>query len=216
MKRTTSSGNIINRAWDRLKPFLRLLVYRNWWTIRKNRIALGEQVRIVGPILVMNDKSHPGRISIGDFTTLNSHYQKANPLGYNTPCVFRLKNGGSISIGAHVGISNSVFVSYGEPISIGDYTLIGGGCKFYTTDFHPISPELRRQEDLEHVNTGRIAIGENVFIGAGTTVLKNVTIGENAIVGACSVVTRNVPANEIWAGNPARFIKHIDTGCDAR
>lgn len=210
MKRTTSSGNIINRAWDRLKPFLRLLVYRNWWTIRKNRIALGEQVRIVGPILVMNDKSHPGRISIGDCTTLNSHYQKANPLGYNTPCVFRLKNGGSISIGAHVGISNSVFVSYGEPISIGDYTLIGGGCKFYTTDFHPISPELRRQGDLEHAKTGRIVIGENVFIGAGTTVLKDVHIGNNAVIGTCSVVTRDVPENEIWGGNPARLIKRIE------
>lgn len=216
MKKASGLRSVFQRVYSGMKPLLRLLIYRNWWTIRKNRIKLGKQVRIVGPILVMNDKTHPGTVSIGDRTTLNSHYQKANPLGYNTPCVFRLQNGGSISIGKHVGISNSVFVSYGEPISIGDDTLIGGGCKFFTTDFHPISPELRRQEDLEHVNTGRIAIGENVFIGAGTTVLKNVTIGENAIVGACSVVTRNVPANEIWAGNPARFIKHIDTGCDAR
>ena len=58
MKRTTSSGNIINRAWDRLKPFLLLLVYRNWWTIRKNRIILGKNVRITGRIQVMNDRKH--------------------------------------------------------------------------------------------------------------------------------------------------------------
>lgn len=88
MKQTTSLRSILNRTWSRLNPFLRLLVYRNWWTIRKNRIALGEQVRIVGPILVMNDKSHPGRISIGDCTTLNSHYQKANPLATIRPAFF--------------------------------------------------------------------------------------------------------------------------------
>jgi acetyltransferase-like isoleucine patch superfamily enzyme len=53
-----------------------------------------------------------------------------------------------------------------------------------------------------------IKIGNNVFIGAHSTILKGVTIGENAIVGACSVVTKSIPANQIWGGNPARFIKH--------
>lgn len=210
MKKESGLRSAFQRAYSGMKPLLRLLIYQNWWTIRKNHIALGKRVRIVGRIQVMDDKKHPGSISIGDYSALNSHYQKANPLGYNTPCVFRLQNGGSISIGKYVGISNSVFVSYGEPISIGDYTLIGGGCKFYTTDFHPLSPELRRQGDLEHAKTGRIVIGENVFIGAGTTVLKGVRIGDNAVIGACSVVTKDVPKNEIWGGNPARFIKRIE------
>ena len=200
----------VNQALRDVKPVLRLLIYRNWWTIQQNRIVLGKNVRIVGPIQLINDKANPGCVSIGNQTTLNSHYKKANPLGFNTPCVFRLKNGGRITIGNHVGISNSVFVSYGEPILIGDYTLIGGGCKFYTTDFHPLSPELRRQGDLEHAKTGRIVIGENAFIGAGTTVLKGVSIGNNAVIGACSVVTKDVPENEIWGGNPARFIKRIE------
>ena len=39
--------------------------------------------------------------------------------------------------------------------------------------------------------------------------LKGVVIGENSIVGACSVVTKNIPENQIWAGNPARFIKSV-------
>lgn len=53
-----------------------------------------------------------------------------------------------------------------------------------------------------------VKIENNVFIGAHTTILKGVTIGSNAIIGACSVITKDIPANEIWAGNPARFIKN--------
>ena len=54
-----------------------------------------------------------------------------------------------------------------------------------------------------------ITIG-NVFIGAHCTILKGVTIGKNAVVGACSVVTTSVPGNQLWAGNPARFVRNID------
>ncbi|MCS2442595.1 hypothetical protein NXX09_20705 [Bacteroides uniformis] len=40
-----------------------------------------------------------------------------------------------------------------------------------------------------------------------TLVVKPVTIGERAIIGAGSVVTKDIPANEVWAGNPAKFIR---------
>lgn len=52
-------------------------------------------------------------------------------------------------------------------------------------------------------------ICDNVFIGAKCIILKGVTIGENSVIGAGSVVTKNVPANQIWAGNPAKFIKNV-------
>ena len=40
-----------------------------------------------------------------------------------------------------------------------------------------------------------------------TLVVKPVTIGERAIIGAGSVMTKDIPANEVWAGNPAKFIR---------
>lgn len=52
-------------------------------------------------------------------------------------------------------------------------------------------------------------IGDNVLIGAHSIILKGVTIGNNAVVAAGSVVSRSIPANELWGGNPAKFIKKI-------
>ena len=46
-----------------------------------------------------------------------------------------------------------------------------------------------------------------MFIGSNVTILKGVTIGDEAVVGAGSIVTKDIPAGEIWAGNPARFIR---------
>ena len=54
--------------------------------------------------------------------------------------------------------------------------------------------------------TKKIIIGKNSFIGARAMVLPGVEIGENAIIGAQSLVTKDVPANDIFAGNPARKI----------
>lgn len=55
--------------------------------------------------------------------------------------------------------------------------------------------------------TGIVELCDNCFIGANTVICNAVRIGENAIVGAGSVVTKDIPDNEIWGGNPARFIK---------
>ncbi len=58
-----------------------------------------------------------------------------------------------------------------------------------------------------HYSRGKVIIRKNAYIGANTVICKPVTIGEGAIIGASSVVTRDIPPFEIWAGNPARFIR---------
>lgn len=55
-----------------------------------------------------------------------------------------------------------------------------------------------------------VKLGNNCFIGSNTVVLPGVTIGDNVIVGAGSVVTRNLPSNCVAAGNPARVLETMD------
>lgn len=54
---------------------------------------------------------------------------------------------------------------------------------------------------------GSVKIGKNCFIGANSTIREHLTIGNNVVIGMGSVVTKNIPDNEIWAGNPAKFLK---------
>ena len=55
--------------------------------------------------------------------------------------------------------------------------------------------------------SGEVHIKNGAFIGTGTIITKPVTIGEHSIVGAGSIVTHDIPDDEVWAGNPARFIR---------
>ena len=57
---------------------------------------------------------------------------------------------------------------------------------------------------------GKVTIGDRVFIGASTIILPGVAIGNDVIIGAGSVVTRDIPDNSVAAGNPARVLTSTD------
>lgn len=120
-----------------------------------------------------------------------------------------MARGAVLKIGDHVGISQSAIVCQKE-ITIGNNVKIGGGVKIYDTDFHSLDALLRTsKEDFLHRKKVPVIIRDNAFIGAFSIILKGITIGKNSIIGAGSVVTHSVPDNQIWAGNPAKFIRNI-------
>ena len=87
---------------------------------------------------------------------------------------------------------------------------IGAGCMVFDTNFHNTDFQIRNSTDaLETISTSPVLIDDNVFIGTRSIICKGVHIGKNSIVAAGSVVVKNIPENEVWGGNPAKFIKKI-------
>jgi acetyltransferase-like isoleucine patch superfamily enzyme len=70
-----------------------------------------------------------------------------------------------------------------------------------------ISSNHNTENFRKHVKAKPIIIGNNVWVGANSTILPEVCIGNNVIIGANSVVTSNIPDNSIAVGNPCRVIK---------
>ena len=138
---------------------------------------------------------------------VNSH-RFANIIGSGSSSSIMIGINANLTIGEDVGFSNST-ICCREEISIGDHTIIGGNCKIWDTDFHPTSIEQRIKNINSNAKTSPIHIGRYVFIGAESIVMKGVSIGDFAVVGAGSVVRTNIPSNEVWAGNPAIFIKKL-------
>lgn len=60
------------------------------------------------------------------------------------------------------------------------------------------------------IRGGAITIGNNVFVGYQSVILKDTVIGDNVVIGARSVVKGNIPSNTVWAGIPARQISTLD------
>ena len=87
-----------------------------------------------------------------------------------------------------------------ERIHIGNNVAITTGCKILT---HYLDPS----QSGNHFRYGDVFIEDNVFLGVNVIICNSVTIGEGSIVGAGSIVTKDIPPYQVWAGNPARYIK---------
>ena len=148
-----------------------------------------------------------GKISIGKKTKINSSKFK-NVIGGDTRTSFVVKKGAKLVIGENVKISNSAFYC-AESITIGNNVMIGGSTKIWDTDFHSLDPAKRLENPNEGYNTRPVIIHDNAFIGGFSIILKGTEIGENSVIGAGSVVSGTIPPNEIWAGNPAKFVKKV-------
>ena len=134
---------------------------------------------------------------------------KGNPIGCYSHCTFFVDRSKKIIIGDNVGMSQCALVAI-DNITIEDDVKIGGGVNIYTSDFHSLNSDIRKtNDDINNRKKAPVVIHKNAFIGAFSIILKGVEIGENSIIGAGSVVTKSIPANEIWAGNPAKFIRKI-------
>lgn len=109
-------------------------------------------------------------------------------------------------IGEHVYLQPWNFGTEPELISFGDNVHVASDVTFIN---HDITCMMFSHMDKEHrykARRGEIKIGSNVFIGAGSRILYDVTIGDNVIIGAGSLVNKNIPSGTVAAGVPCKVI----------
>lgn len=119
--------------------------------------------------------------------------------------------GDNCNINAHCFIENNVVIGNNvtlkcgvylwDGITIADNVFVGPNVTF-TNDKYPRS----KQYPAEYLKT---IIEDGASLGAGSVILCGITIGKNSMIGAGSVVTKNIPANQLWVGNPAKYVREI-------
>jgi acetyltransferase-like isoleucine patch superfamily enzyme len=130
-------------------------------------------------------------------------------------------NGGEIRIGNHCYVGENSRLWSAEVLTVGDRVLISHNVNICDTNSHEMDAGLRAssyQNMLKHghpkekgeIRTQPVTIGNDVWIGFNSIILKGVTIGEGAIISAGSLVISDVPPFSIVSGNPAVVIKQLD------
>ena len=113
--------------------------------------------------------------------------------------------------GRHVHFGNYVYANFNltlvddTHIYVGDETMFGPNVTIATAG-HPIDPELRSRGLQFNMP---VRIGKNCWLGAGVIVMPGVTIGDNVVIGAGSVVTKDIPSNVVAVGNPCRILREV-------
>lgn len=188
-------------------------------------------------------KAYENNIYISKSTILNDDFkihfyvkpENRNYVHIGNKCLLNCdiyfeSNKGSVLIGDNVYIGEAKIISR-ENVTIGNDVTMSWGITIYDHNSHSIYWEDRKRDneiqynealrgtlvddkDWSNVISEPVVIGDKVWIGFDTVVLKGVTIGEGAVVGARSVVTKDVDPYTVVAGNPARVVKRIGEKSD--
>ena len=114
--------------------------------------------------------------------------------------------------GAHVHFGKYIYANFNltmvddTHIYVGDYTMFGPNVTVATAG-HPILPELREKAYQYNIP---VHIGRNCWLGAGVLIMPGITIGDNVVIGAGSVVTKDIPSNVVAVGNPCRILREVN------
>ena len=113
--------------------------------------------------------------------------------------------------GRHVYFGKKIYANFNLTlvddtyIYVGDHTMFGPNVTIATAG-HPIVPKLREKG---YQYNFPVRIGRNCWIGAGAVIVPGVTVGDDVVIGAGSVVTKDIPDGVVAVGNPCRVLRKI-------
>ena len=123
---------------------------------------------------------------------------------------YMVKKGARIGNGTMIFAPTKTMVDMTRPwlVEIGENVQITEGVKILTHGYDWSVIKGVTGEILG--SAGKVTIGNNVFIGMDSIILKGVTVGDNVIIGAGSLVNKDIPDNCVAAGNPAKVIMSLE------
>lgn len=113
--------------------------------------------------------------------------------------------GKNIEAGKHLFVNYNCTILDVAKVKIGDNCLLAPNVAIYTAG-HPVHPDTRASM---YEYGKEVTIGDNVWIGGNAVICPGVHIGNNVVIGAGSVVTKDIPDWAIAAGNPCKVIRLI-------
>ena len=169
-----------------------------------NNINFGKNVHSGGGVARICVSKDARSVSIGNNVSFNAF----DAVSWYSRCCIVVRPKAVLEIGDNSGFNGSLIYA-ANSIKIGCNVKIGGGTRIMDSDFHPLD-YIARRNSFEGMKTSPITIEDDVFVGTNCIIGKGVHIGACSIIAAGSVVVKDVPADEIWGGNPAKFIRKIN------
>lgn len=120
------------------------------------------------------------------------------------PASITIEDGAHVSIGNNTGIRGLSIIAKTKNIIIGNDCMTSYNIIIRNTDGHKVIDQSTQKVTNEPQD---IIIGNHVWLGQNSSVLKGVAIGDNSIVALGAVVTKKMPPHSIIAGNPAKVVK---------
>lgn len=125
--------------------------------------------------------------------------------GFTFRAPFYCDYGYNIEVGENFFSNFNFTILDAAKVRMGDNVFIAPNVGIYTAT-HPLNAE-ERAKGLEYALP--VTIGSDVWIGASVVILPGVNIGDNVVIGAGSIVTKDIPSNVVAVGNPCRVIKQL-------
>lgn len=205
-----STRDLISIGWMRLMQVIRGLFLKPFLKKSKGLLFLGKRVKVrhgykikAGKNLILEDNVGLNALSENGIN-LGDHVSIARDSILFCTGIIAYRGLG-ITIGDRTGISARAYFAGQGGITIGSDVIMGPNVQIFSENHAYNDTTLTIKE--QGVIKQPVAVGNNCWIGAGSTILAGVTLGEGCVVAAGSVVTKSFPANSVIGGIPAKLLK---------